>query len=99
MTTRDTTMPVAAALKDLQTIPGIGASLSQDLVDLGYQTVNELKGANPEAIYQSLMALRGRDIDRCVLYVFRCAVYFASNSVHEPESLKWWNWKDRRQKV
>jgi hypothetical protein len=30
-----------------------------------------------------------------VLYVFRCAVYFANNSTHDPELLKWWNWKDR----
>ncbi|HHE74686.1 MAG TPA: hypothetical protein ENL37_06325 [Desulfobacteraceae bacterium] len=52
------------------------------------------KGENPESMYENLMALRGEHIDRCVLYVFRCAVYFSSNSVHEPELLKWWNWKD-----
>ncbi|NQU25233.1 MAG: pathogenicity locus, partial [Candidatus Nealsonbacteria bacterium] len=28
------------------------------------------------------------------LYVFRCAVYFASNATHDAELLKWWNWKD-----
>jgi hypothetical protein len=33
-------------------------------------------------------------VDRCVLYVFRCAVYFASEAEHDPELLKWWNWKD-----
>ena len=82
------------ALTDLQTIPGIGKCLSQDLVDLGYRNINDLKDSDPEAMYQNLMALRGRHVDRCVLYVFRCAVYFASNSVHDPESLKWWNWKD-----
>jgi hypothetical protein len=36
----------------------------------------------------------GRHVDRCVLYTFRCAVYFASESKHDPELLKWWNWKD-----
>ena len=56
------------------------------------------KGENPESMYENLMALRGEHIDRCVLYVFRCAVYFSSNSVHEPELLKWWNWKDGEQK-
>jgi hypothetical protein len=94
MKTRDKIKPVLAALKDLQKIPGIGASLSQDLVDLGYQKVSDLKGENPEVVYQRLMTLRGEHIDRCVLYVFRCAVYFASNSIHEPELLKWWKWKD-----
>ena len=81
-------------LKELQIIPGIGKYLSQDLVDLGFRKVTELKDADPETMYQNLMALRGHHIDRCVLYVFRCAVYYASNTVHEPESLKWWNWKD-----
>ncbi len=84
------------ALKELQIIPGIGKSLSQDLVDLGFRKMTELKDANPDTMYQNLMALRGRHIDRCVLYVFRCAVYYASNTVHEPESLKWWNWKNEK---
>jgi hypothetical protein len=82
------------ALKVFQTIPGIGNSLSQDLVDLGYRKVNELKGEDPETMCKNLVALRGHHIDRCVLYVFRCAVYYASNSVHEPELLKWWKWKN-----
>ena len=85
------------ALKVFQTIPGIGNSLSQDLMDLGYRKVKDLKDADPEEMYQNLMALRGHHVDRCVLYVFRCAVYYASNSVHEPELLKWWKWKDGEQ--
>ena len=82
------------ALKVFQTIPGIGNSLSQDLVDLGYRKVNDLKDADPEEMYQNLMAVQGHHIDRCVLYVFRSAVYYASNSIHDPELLNWWNWKD-----
>ena len=82
-------------LKKLQTIPGIGSSLSQDLYDLGYREPAELKTKIPEMMYQDLIALRGEHIDRCVLYVFRCAVYFVSHSSHEPELLKWWNWKDK----
>ncbi len=30
-----------------------------------------------------------------VLYMSRCALYFAENTVHDPELLKWWHWKDR----
>ncbi len=29
-----------------------------------------------------------------LLYVFRCAVYYATNKKHDPELLKWWNWKE-----
>lgn len=82
------------ASKELQQIPGVGPSLARDLIDLGYSHVAQLRGLDPEQMYQALCALRGVHIDRCVLYVFRCAVYYASNSVHEPELLKWWNWKD-----
>ena len=82
--------------KELQIIPGVGKSLSQDLVDLGYRKVEDLRGEDPERMYQNLCSQRGQHIDRCVLYVFRCAVYFAGNAVHKPELLKWWNWKDRQ---
>lgn len=82
--------------KEFQVIPGIGKSLSQDLVDLGYQKVEELKGEDAETMYQDLITLRGHNVDRCVLYVFRCAIYFASNSTHEEELLKWWHWKDSK---
>jgi len=84
------------AIKHLQVIPGIGKSLGRDLVDLGYQNVDQLKNENPESMYQNLIKLRGQHIDRCVLYVFRCAVYFANNTEHDPQLLKWWNWKDRK---
>jgi hypothetical protein len=83
-----------AALKDLRRIPGIGPSLARDLLDLGYSRVDSLAGEDPEAMYAALGRLRGTHIDRCVLYTFRCAVYFASHADHEPERLKWWNWKD-----
>ena len=80
---------------NLQAIPGIGKSLGKDLTDLGYKKIKELKNEDPEVMYQNLMELRGHHIDRCVLYVFRCAVYYASNLVHDPELLKWWNRKDK----
>ena len=84
----------AAALKDLQRIPGIGPSLATDLVDLGIRRVADLRRRNPERLYELLIALRGTHQDRCVLYTFRCAVYFANEPNPEPERLKWWNWKD-----
>jgi len=76
-----------------QLIPGVGPSISRDLEDLGFSTLEELAGAYPEKMYSDLQVLRGKKIDRCVLYVFREAVYYASNEYHEPEKLKWWNWK------
>ncbi|WP_457595594.1 helix-hairpin-helix domain-containing protein [Hydrogenimonas sp.] len=89
-------MDRTAVEKELQKIPGVGRSLSRDLADLGYRKVEDLEGENPEAMYRNLTRLRGRHIDRCVLYVFRCAVYFASHTRHDPALLKWWNWKEER---
>ena len=82
---------------DLERIPGVGPSISRDLRDLGMQRVEDLRGADPQALYEHLCLLRGQHIDRCVLYVFRCAVYFAGNDDHDSELLKWWNWKDQGQ--
>ena len=80
---------------DLRTIPGVGPSIEIDLVDLGIGAVSELRERNPDHLYDDLCRLRGERIDPCVKYVFRCAVYFASNEVHEPALLQWWNWKER----
>lgn len=82
------------AMAEFQQIPGVGPRMAQDLADLGYRGLNDLKHQDPEQMYQQLIALRGQHIDRCVLYVFRCCVYFVSQSEHDPELLKWWNWKD-----
>jgi hypothetical protein len=82
------------ALRNLQTIPGIGPSLAQDLVSLGITRVEQLKKKNPERLYERLERQTGTHVDRCVLYTFRCAVYFAENPKPDSELLKWWNWKD-----
>lgn len=85
------------ALKQLQEIPGVGKAIARDLYDLGFRSSGELKNLDPEELYFKLCAHKGMQVDRCMLYVFRCAVYYASNKVHNPELLKWWNWGDKRQ--
>ena len=83
-----------ATLKDLQRIPSIGPSLARDLFDLGIRRVSDLRRRKAEKLYDALIELRGVHQDRCVLYTFRCATYFASTPNPEPERLKWWNWQD-----
>lgn len=78
----------------LLSIPGVGPSIAADLNRVGIRDVAELRGRNPEALYAELCRAVGHHVDRCVLYVFRCAVYYASEARHDPELLKWWNWKD-----
>ncbi len=82
-------------LDELQAAPGIGASLARDLVSLGITGLPDLRHADPEELYRRQCRRCGCKVDRCVLYAFRCAVYFASHDEHDPELLKWWSWKDR----
>lgn len=82
------------AERDLQIIPGVGPSIARDLADLGIRRVADLRRRDPQHLYEQLCAVRGAHQDRCLLYVFRCAVYFASHTRHEPNLLRWWNWSD-----
>jgi len=82
-------------LKELQKIPGVGKSIAQDLWDLKIRSIQDLKNNNPETLYRQLCMMYNKKIDRCMLYVFKCAVYFASHKKHDPEKLKWWNWKTK----
>ena len=80
---------------NLQTIPGVGKSIAENLHNIGIQSVADLKGKNPQKLYEISNRFAGKVQDRCLLYVFREAVYFAENKNHNPEKLKWWNWKNK----
>lgn len=79
---------------DLQTIPGVGKSIAEDLRNIGIRSVVDLKGKDPEKLFDASNRFVGSVQDRCLLYVFREAVYFAENKNPDPEKLKWWNWKE-----
>jgi Pathogenicity locus len=84
-----------AIIKELRTIPGIGKSIAEDLWNLGMRSVQDLKEQKPTELYDRLCILQDTKVDRCMLYVFRCAIYYATEEHYDPELLKWWNWKDR----
>ena len=87
----------ASSIKDLMTIPGVGKSIANDLLRIGIRQVSDLKGKHPEDLYDRSNMVAGVVQDRCLLYVFRGAVYFAETkpAKRNPEKLKWWNWKDK----
>ena len=85
-------------MDQLQKIPGVGKAVSRDLRTLGIREPDDLKGQDPEELYERLCLLQGKQIDRCMLYVLRCAVYYATEEDPDPELLKWWNWKDMKVK-
>ena len=81
-------------LEELQQIPGVGPSIAADLMRIGIRRVEDLNGRDPEELYDKSNRAAGVVQDRCLLYVFRCAVYFASTKRPAPEKLQWWYWKD-----
>jgi len=87
---------IQSSRDELQRAPGIGPSLAADLHDLGVHSLATLAGRDPERLYIQLCDQHGTRMDPCVLYAFRCAVYFARTPRPRPELLRWWNWKDRR---
>lgn len=88
------------ALKDLQRIPGVGKVVAADLIQLGIHSVEDLKGKDPEKLYVQHNDLKKDVQDICMLYTFRCAVYFAETPADRREisKLKWWYWMDKEKK-
>lgn len=83
-------------VKDLMRIPGVGKSIANDLLNININSVEDLKGKDPQDLYNRSNEYADVVQDRCLLYVFRCAVYFAESPDPEPEKLKWWRWKDTK---
>lgn len=82
-------------IKELTIIPEIGKSLATDLWNIGITSIDDLKGKDPEVLFALSNDYAGVVQDRCVLYAFRCAVYFAKTPPEhrEKEKLNWWLWK------
>ncbi len=81
--------------KLLTEIPGVGKSIAQDLYNIGINSISDLRDKDPEILYKLSNKYTGTVQDRCLLYVYRTAVYYAKGG-RDPEKLKWWNWKDNK---
>ena len=86
----------SSSLQELEQIPGVGKTIAQDMHYIGIHSIDDLKGKQAQQLYDRLCEFKAAPVDRCMLYVFRCAIYYASNTDHDPELLKWHNWKDKQ---
>lgn len=82
------------SIKELTKIPGIGRKIACLLIDLGIRDKNDLRDKNPDELYCKISDKYGIWLDKCLLYTFRCAVYYAKTPDPDPEKLKWWYWKN-----
>ncbi len=81
--------------RDLSSIPYVGKNTKEDLINLGITCVEDLKGQDPEELYERDCEFKKYKEDRCQLYMFRMAVYYADHDEWDEEKLKWWYWKDK----
>lgn len=79
----------------LEEIPGVGRRIASVMEALGIRQVSDLRGRDPEELYLRECLMKGCREDRCALYVWRAAVYYADHEARDPEKLNWWYWKDR----
>ena len=79
----------------LTEIPGVGDRIAAVMEALGIREISDLRGRDPEELYLRECAMKGYQEDRCALYVWRTAVYYADHEVRDPEKLNWWYWKDK----
>ncbi len=85
-----------AASADLQRLSGVGPSIAQDLIRLGFRRADQLRGQNPLKLYLRLERLTGSRQDPCVLDTFACAVWHAEHPRARPRP--WWEWSRSRLK-
>jgi hypothetical protein len=82
-------------MADLTKIPGIGKNMEQHLIRAGYPNIKFLKGADPNEVYAKDCFAQSVQVDRCALYCYRLACYFANHGEQLPEGkANWWDWKD-----
>ncbi|MCH8275622.1 MAG: helix-hairpin-helix domain-containing protein [Armatimonadetes bacterium] len=78
--------------KALQTIPNVGPAIARDLLKIGIEEPDDLKGRDPDELFHRLCALDGRRHDPCVRDVFAAAVSFANGEPARP----WWEFSRER---
>ena len=86
----------SSSLQQLEQIPGVGKTIARDMHNIGIHSIDDLKGRQAQQLYDRLCQFKASPVDRCMLYVFRCAIYYASNTDYDPELLKWEKWKDKQ---
>lgn len=76
-------------MSELRKIPNVGETTEQDLIAMGYTTIESLKGKSADELYAEECALRGCTLDRCQLYLYRAVEYFVNTENPDPMKCHW----------
>ena len=83
------------ALVEFQSIPSIGIKFAEDLISLGYYTLEELKDKEGAKLIEDLELSKGTWIDPCAEDQCRLVVHYAK---HKDNSKNWWDFTEDRKK-
>jgi hypothetical protein len=81
------------ALIEFQTIPSIGPKFAQDLIDMGYYNLSQLKSQTGPELLNHHEKLIGYRTDPCVEDQFWLVVHYAN---HSGNGKQWWNFTNER---
>ncbi len=89
----DTRAKEIFGIHEFPKVPSIGIRFAEDLVAMGYCSLNQLKTSSGPKLFHQLELLRGYWQDPCVEDQCRLVVYFASTG---DGSKKWWDFTAER---
>jgi len=81
------------ALIDFQSVPSIGPKFAQDLISMGYFSVEDLVSKNGHELFNELERKQGFWTDPCVEDQCLLAVHYAIN---KGSAKNWWNFTAER---
>jgi len=85
-------MPDDSIPSALTAIPNVGPAVARKLLALDVRGLDDLRGRDPEALFERLCALDGRRHDPCLLDTFTAAVAYADGGPPRP----WWEFSRER---
>jgi len=77
---------------DLTSIPNVGPAVARKLTRLGVQRPDDLRGRDPEELFERLCLLDDHRHDPCLLDTFVAAVSYADGGPARP----WWEFSRER---
>lgn len=83
------------ALAEFQGVPSVGIKFAEDLIFMGYFSLDDLKGKDGAKLLEEYEKKKGYWTDPCVEDQFRLIADFARN----PQNAKnWWDYTEERKK-
>ena len=77
---------------ELRSMPNVGPAIAAKLERIGIARPEDLRGRDPDELFEQLCAVDGRRHDPCLLDTFVAAVAFAEGGPARP----WWEFSRER---